>query len=63
MDEENPDYRYGQWAGNNAGNKQSKEHCVKGVYPSHSKYIEVQCSRNRGFGNNGLYCKQHAPKD
>lgn len=54
--------RYGQWAGNQRGQPENPKGCVKGVYPAHSQYIEHQCSRKRGHGPDGLYCKQHAKK-
>ena len=49
--------RYGQWSGNPRGVPYNPEHCVEGVW---GDYIERQCSRKKGHGPDGLYCKQHA---
>ncbi len=50
---------YGVWAGNSRGVKEDETMCVKTVhdtgYLSHGR----QCSRKRGHGKDGLYCKQH----
>jgi len=50
---------YGQWAGNPNGFPEDTAQCVAEV-PSYSGWYTVQCSRKRGFGSNGGYCKQHA---
>jgi hypothetical protein len=50
--------RYGVWAGRPEGNADEDEtHCIEEV---HDKFVGYQCSRRRGYGPNGLYCKQHA---
>ena len=35
--------------------------CVEAV-PNHNSWFFPQCSRKRGFGKDGLYCKQHAKR-
>lgn len=54
--------RYNSWAGNPKGDPENKERCVQHVYPQDYArgMISVQCSRKRGHGPDGLYCKQHA---
>ncbi len=49
--------RYGQWAGNPDGEPEDKAQCVQKVWQF---MISGQCSRKRGHGRDGLYCKQHA---
>ena len=48
---------YGNWAGNPKGQSENKTRCVEEIW---SRYISYQCSRKRGHGPNGEYCKQHA---
>ena len=50
--------RYGRWAGNPAGTGERIRDCIKEIRnrPDFHKY---QCSRKRGHGPDGLYCKQH----
>lgn len=50
--------RYGQWAGNPKGLPEDPIRCVEVVW---SGFQRFQCSRNRGHGPDGLYCKQHNP--
>jgi hypothetical protein len=50
---------YGEWAGNPHGKLEDVNLCVEGVFRGGS-IIESQCSRLRGHGKDGLYCKQHA---
>ena len=47
--------RYGTWAGSETA--ENKACCV--VLVSQGWYT-YQCSRKRGHGPDGLYCKQHA---
>ena len=54
--------RYGNWAGNPKGNPENKTRCIKEVWPSSRGWVPYQCSRKRGYGKDGLYCKQHAKK-
>lgn len=51
-------HNYGCWAGNPNGKPENMERCVEEVF-EHSG-ISHQCFRKRGFGRQGLYCKQHA---
>jgi hypothetical protein len=50
---------YGKWAGEPKGTPENITRCVTSVYRSWG-FISGQCSRKRGFGPDGLYCKQHA---
>lgn len=36
--------------------------CIEKVYPPGRWMSSKQCSRKRGHGPDGLYCKQHDPK-
>ncbi len=49
---------YGRWAGNPNGILEDVTRCVEAVY-GHRDYHSRQCSRTRGHGPDGLYCKQH----
>lgn len=49
---------YGRWAGNERGVREDTTKCIKSIFHDGS-YISSQCSRKRGHGPNGLYCKQH----
>lgn len=51
--------RYSQWAGNEKGNAEDEACCVVQVWPAEGWHV-YQCSRKRGHGPDGLYCKQHA---
>lgn len=53
---------YGQWAGNPQGTTEDETRCIEEVWPSRGfgSWIPYQCRRKRGYGKNGLYCKQHA---
>jgi len=53
--------RYGCWAGNPAGVAEDTKRCIATVYWQHT-WVAYQCSRKRGHGKHGLYCKQHAKK-
>lgn len=53
---------YGQWAGNSRGNPEDTANCVQAVWNQARGMISNQCSRKRGFGPEGLYCKQHGAK-
>ena len=52
--------RYGQWVGNPKGRRQDPTKCIEEVWPSNGGWIPYQCTRKRGHGPDGLYCKQHA---
>lgn len=51
--------RYGCWAGEPAGKPEDMDRCIEAVRPQ-GRYISVQCSRKRGHGFLGNFCKQHA---
>lgn len=51
---------YGEWAGCPNGCKEDLSRCVEGVFNGFGSMTENQCSRKRGYGRDGLYCKQHA---
>lgn len=52
--------RYGRWAGNPTGVAEDPKRCVKSLmdrwHPG-----GYQCTRPRGHGPDGCYCKQHDP--
>jgi hypothetical protein len=50
--------RYGVWAGQPKGMPEDPNRCIEEVHAS--RWISHQCSRKRGHGPDGLYCKQHA---
>lgn len=55
--------RYGRWAGNPKGVSEDVGQCVEEVYPGENQgWVPRQCSRKRGYGPEGLYCKQHGEK-
>ena len=51
---------YDKWGGNPKGTPEDTTRCIKGV--SDGRFHSYQCSRRRGHGPDGLYCKQHAKK-
>lgn len=51
--------RYGKWAGNEKGTPEDTARCIAEVWPEKFP-ISRQCSRKRGHGPDGLYCKAHA---
>ena len=54
--------RYGQWAGNPNGRPENLADCIE-VKRSYSAWDHgTQCTRKRGHGPDGLYCKQHAKR-
>lgn len=52
---------YGRWIGNERGVPEDPTRCIVGIWPK-GRWIDTQCSRKRGHGEDGLYCKQHAKK-
>ena len=54
------EYRYGMWTGNPRGTPEDKTLCVSDVHDPDCRPAFHQCSRKRGHGPNGEYCKQHA---
>jgi hypothetical protein len=53
--------RYGKWTGNLKGHQEDIRRCIAEV-PSFPAPLFTQCSRNRGYGPEGEFCKQHAKK-
>lgn len=53
---------YGQWAGDPKGTPENETKCYEEIwdYGVSASWVPRQCSRKRGFGKDGLYCKQHA---
>lgn len=51
--------RYDVWAGNPEGIPEDETCCIESVV-DYSGWHTYQCSRKRGYGPNGDYCKQHA---
>lgn len=62
MNEHKPT-RYGCWAGNPKGTAEDTERCIERVWPRFNGMVSSQCSRKRGHGRGGLYCKQHAKRN
>jgi hypothetical protein len=56
--------RYGVWSGDLKGTAQNVLRCVSEVFAGEgfARYYGRQCTRPRGHGPDGLYCKQHARK-
>lgn len=52
-------YRYGCWAGEPKGRKYNPLRCAYEMRPK-GTWITSQCSRDKGYGPGGLFCKQHA---
>ena len=52
---------YQQWAGRPQGIKENPNWCISQVHQGRS-FVFYQCSRKRGHGPDGLYCKQHLAK-
>ena len=57
--EKSEERRYDVWNGNPKGTPEDKTRCIQEVSDYTGWHI-IQCSRKRGYGLNGLYCKQHA---
>jgi len=53
--------RYGSWAGNPNGVPEDSTRCIESV-SDQGGFLFHQCLRKRGYGPDGLYCKQHAKK-
>ena len=51
---------YHKWAGNPRGTPEDETRCVREVWEKGRAIRSYQCLRKRGYGPNGLYCKQHA---
>lgn len=52
---------YGAWAGHRQGIPPDFSRCCAPVWTRDNWPREYQCSRNRGFGPDRAYCKQHDP--
>jgi hypothetical protein len=55
----NGERRYGVWGGCPKGQSEDPTRCIEEVWPI-GGWNPYQCSRKRGHGPDGLYCKQHA---
>lgn len=53
-------YRYGMWSGNPTGKPYLQHYCAYPIFPSLTSVIERQCSRRPGFGQDAIFCHQHA---
>lgn len=49
---------YGVWNGNPKGKKEDITKCIEEIWSD--GWISRQCSRERGHGIEGVYCKQHS---
>ena len=56
--------RYGVWSGNPQGQPEQIGKCIEEIRSGSGfrAYIGRQCSRKRGHGPGGLYCKQHGKR-
>lgn len=54
--------RFGKWAGNPKGHREDVTCCVCSVAVGERSQLFRQCSRKRGYGRDGLFCKQHAKR-
>lgn len=57
--DQNGNRRYGQWAGNERGVLMDITRCVEEVWPQVG-WVPYQCTRLRGHGPDGEFCRQHA---
>lgn len=54
---------YGAWAGNPAGSTPNHDNCCFEVSRAHGRWTSFgQCTRKRGFGPDGAFCKTHDPE-
>ena len=54
--------RYGRWSGNPRGMIENLANCIETVWGREAWDHGKQCSRKRGYGTDGLRCKQHADR-
>jgi hypothetical protein len=55
--------KYGAWAGFPAGHKPNFALCCEEVSDNSTRWPRYhQCSKKRGHGPDGAYCKQHDPE-
>ena len=52
---------YARWAGNEKGTQEDVTRCIESVHGGAHRIVGYQCSKKRGYGPDGLYCKQHDP--
>lgn len=52
--------RYGCWSGKPEGTSEDKTRCIVSVAERGRSVLFNQCCRKRGYGQDGLFCKQHA---
>lgn len=53
---------FGKWAGDLEGRPEDTTRCIEEVGWRDYWPVGRQCSRKRGYGPEGAYCKQHAKK-
>jgi len=51
---------YNKWAGHPQGTRYDSKRCAYEVWDQGRGCMSWQCSRKRGHGPDGLYCKTHA---
>jgi hypothetical protein len=56
---EQPKRVYCCWAGNPKGTPENTANCIEDVPDAGRSVLSHQCTRKRGHGEGGLYCKQH----
>lgn len=49
--------RYGVWNGDRKGEPYEPHRCAYAIMDG---YVSRQCSRKKGHGDKGLFCKQHS---
>jgi hypothetical protein len=54
--------KYGNWAGEPQGHAPNFSLCCEKVYHEHLRRF-FQCSRKRGHGPDGEYCRTHNPQN
>lgn len=54
--------KYGAWAGFPAGHKPDLSRCCEAVWSRERWSRQYQCTKPRGYGPDGAYCKQHDPQ-
>lgn len=60
IDIDNLPKKYGSWAGDPDGALPDPARCVVKVWSIQNFGVSYQCTRKRGRGPRGLFCKQHA---
>ena len=62
MTTQQPPRIYGQWAGDPNGQLENPANCIEENRRIRMWGRGAQCTRKRGHGPDGLYCKQHAKR-